>query len=115
MYRLCADDFSVSPTALPSSLFALCSKNLLLPIHFPINGHGLTRQGKAVVSELSCQGMLYTTTAAEQLPPSSPQLRLPTCETIPSEPEEPARGRCLSGARRNRPRNFVTGADTGVQ
>lgn len=66
------DYFSFSPTPFPSFLFSLCSNNLLLPIYFPMNGHSLTKQGKAVVSKISCQGMLYDTVVAKQLPPSSP-------------------------------------------
>lgn len=65
----------------------------MLQIYFPMNGHNPTKQGKAVVSKISCQGMLYDTIVAKQLPPlSPPQLHLPTCETIPSEPEELAPG-----------------------
>lgn len=42
-----------------TSFLSFCSLlYLLLPIHFPINGHGLTKQGEAVVSKVSCQGML---------------------------------------------------------
>lgn len=66
-----ADDFSFSPIAFASFLFSLCSKNQLLPIYFPMNDQSLTKQGKAVVSKISCQCMLYGTIVAKKLPPSS--------------------------------------------
>lgn len=56
-----------------TSFLSFCSLlYLLLPIHFPIHGHSHTKQGKAVVSKISCQDMLYNSITAKQLPPSSP-------------------------------------------
>lgn len=111
-----ADDFSFSPIAFASFLFSLCSKNLLLPMYFPMNNHSLTKQGKAVVSKISCQCMLYDTTVAKKLPPSSP---LATSSYIWNHPlrtrRTHSRVRCLNRASRIWPWNFVIRADTRIQ
>lgn len=111
-----ADDFSFSPTAFPSFLFSLCSNNLLLPIYFPMNDHSLTKQGKAVVSKISCQGMLYDTIVAKQLPPSSPPATSSYLWNHPLRTRRTcSRIRCLNRASRNWSWNFVIRADTRVQ